>query len=111
MLVEVAGFIGVKLIDKIFEGALDATIDKFTKEKIVHEYTKIKKKIYENLLTDTVDESYFENLQRLLDESTIIDIIFNFSFLFSNLSDVERKKFIEEYVLQFFEEKNRLEKF
>lgn len=106
MLVEVAGFIGVKLIDKIFEGALDATIDKFTKEKIVHEYTKIKKNIYENLLTDTVDESYFENLQRLLDESTIIDIIFNFSFLFSNLSDVERKKFIEEYVLQFFEEKN-----
>ena len=83
MLVEVAGFIGVKLIDKIFDGALDASIDKFTKEKIMQEYSKNKKSIYEKLITDNIDESYFEHLQRLLDKSTIINIIFNFSLNYS----------------------------
>lgn len=102
MLTEVAVFIGVKLIDKIFDGALDASIDKLTKEKIMQEYNKTKKSIYEKLITENINESYFEHLQRLLDKSAIINIIFNFSYLFSNLSETDRKRYIGEYIFDFF---------
>ncbi|UZW13059.1 hypothetical protein OSC52_14540 [Clostridium pasteurianum] len=103
MLIEIAGFVGGKLIDKIFDKAMDATIDKVTKEKIIQEYNKVKKCMCEKLISENINERYFEYLQQLIDKSTIIDIIFNFSYFFTNLSETERKRYIEEYICDFFE--------
>ncbi|BAQ12844.1 hypothetical protein CBB2_0734 [Clostridium botulinum] len=102
MLVEIAGFIGGKLIDKIFDNTLDGVIDKFAKEKIKNEYKKIKKGIYNTLISENKEEAYFESLQRLLDESEIINVLFNFSYLITNLSMGDRRNYIEEYIEEFY---------
>lgn len=102
MLVEIAGFIGGKLLDKVFDSTLNDTIDKFTKEKIKNEYEKVKKDIYNSLISKNKEEAYFEILQRLLDESGIINVLFNFSYLITNLSLEARKKYIDEYIEKFY---------
>ena len=102
MLIEIAGFIGEKLLNKVFDGSLDAGIDKFTKEKIKKEYEKVKREIYDTLISENKEEAYFESLQRLLDETGIINVLFNFSYLMTNLSMGDRRNYIEEYIKEFF---------
>ncbi|MEJ8554165.1 hypothetical protein [Tepidibacter sp. Z1-5] len=102
MLVKVAEFIGGKLLDKVFNTTLDDAIDKFTKEKIKNEYEKVKKGIYNTLISENKEEAYFESLQRLLDESGIINVLFNFSYLMTNLSMEDRRNYIGEYIEEFY---------
>jgi hypothetical protein len=105
MLIKIAGFIGEKLLDKVFDGSLDAAIDKFTKEKIKNQYEKIKIEICDNLITQNKEEAYFESLQRLLDRTGIINVLFNFSYLITNLSMEDRKNYIVEYIEEFYKGK------
>ncbi|MGN2338089.1 hypothetical protein ACTFIN_08170 [Clostridium cagae] len=102
MLVKIAGFIGEKLLDKVFNSTLDSEIDKFTKEKIKKEYEKIKKEIYNTLISENKEESYFEILQKLLCETGIINVLFNFSYLITSLSMEDRIKYIEKYIDDFY---------
>ncbi|MBN1041475.1 hypothetical protein DVW07_05285 [Clostridium botulinum] len=102
MFVKIAEFIGEKLLEKFFEDSLDVAIDKFTKEKIKNEYEKVKKEIYNTLISENKEEEYFEGLQSLLDESGIINILFNFSYLMTNLSMEDRRNYIEEYIEKFY---------
>lgn len=106
MLVKIAGFIGEKLFDKVFNSTLDTEIDKFTKQKIKNEYEKVKKEIYNTLISENKEEAYFESLQRLLDETGIINVLFNFSYLMTNLSIEDRRNYIEEYIEKFYKGKD-----
>lgn len=101
MLGEVAGFIGGKLIEKVFEDSLDVAKDKLIKEKIKKDYERVKKEIYNTLISENKEESYFEILQRLLDESEIIKVLFNFSYLMTSLSMEDRSNYIEKYIEDF----------
>lgn len=106
MLIEVVGFLGDKLLDKVFDGTIDTTIDRFTKESIKKEYEKLKKEIYNNLISVNKEEPYFDNLQRLLDESKIVNLLFNLSYIMTNLSMKERMDYIDEYIESFYKMKN-----
>lgn len=106
MLIEILGFLGDKLLDKVFDGTIDATIDKFTKENIKREYEKVKKEIYSNLISVNKEEPYFDNLQRLLDESAIVNLLFNLSYIMTNLSMKERMDYIDEYIESFYKMKD-----
>ncbi|MBU3092193.1 hypothetical protein KPL35_08895 [Clostridium sp. CF011] len=105
MLAKIVGFLGGKLLDKVFDNTIDASIDSFTKGKIKNEYEKVKNEIHNNLISVNKEESYFDNLQRLLDESKIVDVLFNFSYLMTNISMNNRTDYIDEYVESFYKEK------
>lgn len=105
MLIKIAKFIGEKLLEKTFDGSIDAVLDEYTKENIKNQYEKIKKEIYNNLISENKEEIYFESLQRLLYESEIINILFNLSYLMTNLSIEDRKDYIEEYIEEFYRRK------
>jgi uncharacterized tellurite resistance protein B-like protein len=106
MLIEIVGFLGDKLVDKIFDCTIDNTIDRFTKESIKREYEKVKKETYNKLITLNREEPCFDNLQKLLDESKIVNVIFNLSYIMTNLSMKERMDYIDEYIESFYKMKN-----
>jgi hypothetical protein len=101
MLVEVAGFIGGKLLEKVFEDSLDVAKDKLIEEKIKKEYERVKREVYNTLISENKEESYFEIIQRLLDETEIIKVLFDFSYIMTSLSMEERSNYIEKYIEDF----------
>ncbi len=54
------------------------------------------------MLSQNINESYYESIQKLLSETRILDIIFNFSYIFCELSKVERENYINSYIDDFF---------
>ncbi|MCF6461535.1 hypothetical protein [Clostridium sp. Cult3] len=102
MILEIAGFLGMKFIDKAIDGTTEVGISKFKDFKTKREYEKIKKIIYKNLIDENKKESYFENMQILLDESRIIDVLFNFSYIMINISMDDRKKYIDNFIEEFY---------
>lgn len=106
MKLEFLAIIADKLLDKALNGALDSVADRITIEKIKTEYDKLKIEIYERLLLQNKEEPYFEELQKLLEESGIINVLFNFSYLMKSLSMEVRKSYIDNYINNFFEEKH-----
>lgn len=99
---KILGFVGEKILDQIIDGSIGEMMEEATKQKLLQEYQKIKVEIEDNLLKQNMDESYYENLQKLLSETRIIDIIFNFSYMFCELSKEERDKYINSYIDDFF---------
>lgn len=99
-------FVGEKILDKIVDGSINAMMEDATKQKLLQEYQKIKIEIEDNLLKQNINESYYENLQKLLSETRIIDIIFNFSYMFCELSKEERVNYINSYIDDFFNGRN-----
>lgn len=101
MLLELLGCLGGKVIDKLIDGSLDAAIDKVTKNKIISEYMRVSEDIKKNLLEDNRKENYYDPLQRLLENSRIIENIFSMCYTFSCESLAERKQYIKEYIHEF----------
>lgn len=106
MLLQLLGCLGGKIIDKLIDGSLDAAIDKASKERILSEYKKVNEEIRKNLLEDNKDESYFESLQRLIEDSRLVENIFSMCYAFSYESTMERKKYITEYICEYFKADN-----
>lgn len=102
---KILGFIGEKILNQIVDGSINAMMEDVIKQKLIQEYQKVKVEIEDNLLKQNMNESYYENLQKLLSETRIIDIIFNFSYMFCELSKEERDGYINSYIDNFFAEK------
>ena len=104
MIEKVVNYLGEKLIDKITSGTLDIAIDNSTKKMVSYEYEKIKNTLYDNLTKDK-EESYYDNMIKLLDQTTILKDIFNFCYLFDDLSSKEQKLYLKEKINDFFHNK------
>lgn len=95
-----------KVLDCVLQDGVDNIIDSNKKKKIIKLYNDIQEKIQEDLLSKNKEESYFDNLQYLIEKSTIIKILFTYSYIITNLSIEKRRKYICDYIADFLKNKN-----
>lgn len=106
MLPEIFSFFAGKAIDKIIDGSIDGTLDVVAQRKLINDYEKIESEIYNNLITTNKENDYFNSLNKLLEESKVIQQIFNLNYFVSHFSMGQRKEYIKDYIDDFFKNKN-----
>ncbi|MCB2291661.1 hypothetical protein LGK97_18265 [Clostridium sp. CS001] len=101
MISAIVTFLGEKLLDKTFDGSLDKAIDYVTKQNLVKEFNKLKETIIKELESENQEQSFYEDLHKVILETRIIDLIFNLSYTMTNLTIEERKKCIIDCITEY----------